>query len=128
MMRHRKLIGGLMLATGLLFAGGALAAGDAAAGKAIFSRTCQNCHSVDVGVNKVGPSLYGVIGRRAGAVEGFIYSDALRISDKTWSVEELKHYLANPRGELHGVRMDFKGLPSEADRDDVIAYLQSLQD
>jgi cytochrome c len=128
MMRCDKIIGGLMLATSLFFAGAALAAGDAAAGKAIFGKTCQNCHSVDVGVNKVGPSLYGIIGRQAGVVQGFEYSDALKNSGKTWTVEELGLYLSNPRSTLHGVKMDFKGLQSDSDRADVIAYLQSLQD
>jgi cytochrome c len=133
-MRYENIIGGFALATGLFVAGGAMAAGDTMAagdadvGKVIFSKTCGNCHSVDVGVNKVGPSLYGIIGRKAGVVQGYEYSDALKNSDKVWTVEQLDIYLSNPLGTLHGVKMNFKGLPAENQRADVIAYLQSLQD
>jgi cytochrome c len=127
-MRYENIIGSFALAAGLFVADGAMAAGDADVGKVIFSKTCANCHSVDVGVNKVGPSLFGIIGRKAGVVQGFGYSDALKDSDKTWTVEELDAYLSNPRGTVHGVKMNFKGLPAENERADVIAYLQSLQD
>ncbi len=127
-MRYENIIRGFALAAGLFVAGGAMAAGDAAAGKAIFAKTCQNCHSVDAGMNKVGPSLYGIIGRKAGTAQGFEYSDALKNSGKIWTVEALDAYLSDPRGTLHGVKMAFKGLASEKERADVIAYLQSLQD
>jgi cytochrome c len=127
-MRYENIIGSFAMAAGLFVGGGAMAAGNVDAGKAIFGKTCQNCHSVDVGMNKVGPSLYGIIGRKAGAVQGFEYSDALKNSDKTWTVEELDTYLSNPRGTVHGVKMNFRGLPEESERADVIAYLQSLQD
>jgi cytochrome c len=127
-MRYGNLFGGFALAAGLIVAGGAMAAGDADIGKVIFSKTCQNCHSVEAGVNKVGPSLYGIIGRKAGVVQGYDYSDALKNSDKTWTVEQLDIYLSNPLGTLHGVKMNFKGLAAENERADVIAYLQSLQD
>ncbi|VFU07134.1 c-type cytochrome [Methylocella tundrae] len=126
-MRLETLISGLALAAGLGLAGGASAAGDAAAGKAIFAKTCQNCHSLDIGVNKVGPSLSDIINRKAGVVPGFEYSDALKNSGKTWTVEELDLYLSNPRGVLHGVKMYFSGLKTEAERADVIAYLLSVQ-
>ncbi len=125
-MKH-TLIGGLVVAAGLLAAGDALAASDAANGHEIFNRTCQNCHSVEIGVNKVGPSLYHIVGRKAGVVPGFDYSDALKTSGKLWSPAELDLYLSNPRGTVHGVKMYFQGLKSEADRADVVAYLQSLQ-
>ena len=116
-----------MLAAGMLIAGDVKAAADPATGEAIFNRTCQNCHSIHIGVNKVGPSLYHVIGRKAGSVPGFEYSEAMKDSGQTWTPEELNVYLSNPRGTLHGVKMFFQGLNLESQRLDVIAYLQSLQ-
>jgi len=68
-----------------------------------------------------------VIGRKAGSVPGFEYSEAMKDSGQTWTPEELNVYLSNPRGTLHGVKMFFQGLNLESQRLDVIAYLQSLQ-
>jgi cytochrome c len=102
-------------------------AADIAAGKAIFEHTCLNCHALEVGVNKVGPSLWHVVGRPSGTVEGFAYSDAMKNLHGVWTPEALNIYLANPRGEVHGVKMFFKGLSDPQDRQNVIAYLQSLQ-
>lgn len=108
--------------------GDALAGGDAAAGKAVFDRTCANCHTTQIGLNKVGPTLWDVVGRPIASVPDFSYSDKLRSMSgewKTWSPEHLGAYLANPRGVAHGVKMFFKGLPEEKDRQDVIAYLET---
>jgi cytochrome c len=105
----------------------AQAGGDAAKGRAVFNRTCQNCHATAIGVNKIGPSLWNVLGRRAASVPDFNYSAALKAEERTWGETELDTYLTNPRGVLHGVRMYFKGLPDAAQRADVIAYLATLK-
>jgi cytochrome c len=111
-----------------LLAGPAFARGtDPAAGQAIFDHTCRNCHSIEVGVNKVGPTLWHVIGRPSASVDGYAYSDAMKSLHGIWTPEALNIYLVNPRGDIHGVKMFFKGLPDAADRANVIAYLQSLQ-
>jgi cytochrome c len=102
-------------------------AADVAAGKAIFEHTCLNCHALEVGVNKVGPSLWHVVGRPSATVEGYAYSDAMKNLHGVWTPEALNIYLANPRGDVHGVKMFFKGLSDPQDRQNVIAYLQSLQ-
>jgi cytochrome c len=112
---------------GVLAAPVAAQATDIAAGKAIFDHTCRNCHAVEVGVNKVGPSLWHVIGRASASVDGYAYSDAMKSLHGTWTPEALNIYLVNPRGDIHGVKMFFKGLPEANDRANVIAYLQSLQ-
>lgn len=125
-MRHGD-IGSLGLAAALLLSGGAQAAGDSAAGKAIFARTCQNCHSTDIGVNKIGPSLYNIVGRKSASIPDYNYSAAMKGANKYWTEAELNEYLSNPRSTMHGVKMYFKGLPNPKDRADVIAYLQSLQ-
>ncbi len=130
-MHNKTILGGAALAAGLVLAsfsaGAAAAAGDPAVGKTIFERTCETCHSLDIGVNKVGPSLNDIIGRKAGAVQGFEYSEAVEKSGAVWTVEELDAYLSNPQGTVHGVKMAFTGLKDPRERADVIAYLQSLQ-
>jgi cytochrome c len=102
-------------------------AADVSAGKAIFNRTCNNCHSVEVGVTKIGPSLSHIVNRPSAAVQDYNYSKALKNLHRTWTPAALDAYLADPRTEIHGVAMYFKGLPDPKDRADVIAYLQSLQ-
>jgi cytochrome c len=101
--------------------------GDAAAGKVVFQRTCQNCHSIDIGVNKVGPSLWNVVGRQPASVPDYAYSDSMKANKAAWGSASLDSYLADPRGDVHGVKMFFKGLPDQKDRADVIAYLQTLK-
>lgn len=97
--------------------------GDPQAGRRIFTR-CQTCHVIEEGVNRNGPSLHGIIGREAGTVEGFRYSDANANSGVTWTEETLFEYLENPRAFIPGTIMAFPGLRSEQDRADVIAYIK----
>lgn len=113
-------------AAGLLTAvsGAALADGDAEAGKKVFNK-CKVCHTLEAGVNKVGPSLAGVIGRPAGTAEGFAYSDAMKNSGITWDAEKLDQYLADPKAFVPGNKMAFVGLKKEDERENVIAYLQT---
>lgn len=96
--------------------------GDAAAGKTIFAR-CAICHSVAPGENRLGPTLAGIVGRKAGTVAGYNFSPAMKNSGVTWTSAALDAYLANPRGVLPGVKMIFAGLPKPEDRANVIAYL-----
>ncbi|MDE1149947.1 MAG: cytochrome c family protein [Azospirillaceae bacterium] len=107
-------------------AGTALAAGDPAAGQIVFKK-CAVCHSPDAGVNKVGPSLHAVVDRKSATVAGFDYSAAMKAANKTWTAAELDVYLTNPRAEVPGTKMVFVGLPVQADRDNVIAYLATLK-
>ena len=101
----------------------ALADSDPAKGKQIFVK-CQVCHSLDAGVNKIGPSLHGVVGRKAGTAPDFNYGTAMKDSGLTWDEATLNAYLTNPRKLVPGTRMIFVGLPKEQDRQDVIAYLK----
>lgn len=98
--------------------------GDAAAGETVFAQ-CRTCHLVEEGKNGVGPSLYGIVGRTAGTIEGFNYSDANKGSGVTWTPEVLYDYLEAPREFMPGTRMAFPGLKDPQDRADVIAYLQT---
>jgi cytochrome c len=102
-------------------------AADVEAGKAIFERTCHTCHSLDVGMNKVGPTLWHVVGRPTAVIDGYMYSDAMKNLHGTWTKQALDIYLTNPRGTVHGVKMYFKGLPDPEDRANVIAFLAAQE-
>jgi cytochrome c len=112
----------------ILFAGAApaLAAGDVEAGKVVFKK-CAVCHSAEQGKNKIGPSLWGVVGRPSASVEGFNYSPAMKAANKTWDDPTLHQYLEAPSKMVPGTKMAFPGLKEEKDRDDVIAYLATLK-
>lgn len=98
--------------------------GDATAGKTVFAK-CAACHSVKAGENKIGPSLHGVVGRKAGTEAGFSYSPAMKGSGITWTAAEIDDFLANPRTKVKGTKMFFVGLPKPEDRANLIAYLQT---
>ena len=108
----------------LVFAAGpALADGDAKAGKKVFNK-CKTCHALEAGKNKLGPSLNGIFGRKAGAVEGFKYSQAMLDSGVVGDEATIEAYLAKPKEYIPGNKMVFVGLKKEDDREDVIAYLK----
>jgi|SRR5580700_9187341 cytochrome c len=114
----------------LAIVGAALAAdpGDAAAGKAFFSQTCMQCHTADPneGGGEIGPSLVGLIGRTAGVGDSrFVYSPALKDSKLIWNRQSLDHFLTDPAAAVPGTTMPIP-VPSKQDRDNLIAYFQSL--
>lgn len=99
--------------------------GDAKKGEADFI-TCKTCHAIEAGVNKIGPSLHGVVGRKAGIIPGFVYSTANKNSGITWTEEKLFQYLENPQRVVPGTKMSFAGWPTDPQkRADVIAYLKA---
>jgi cytochrome c len=105
----------------------ALAAGDVEKGKAVFKR-CQVCHVHDTKTNKVGPHLGDVIGRKAGSVEGFHYSDAMKKKGEeglVWTEENIATYLKDPKAFVPGNKMVFVGLKKDDEIADVIAFLKS---
>lgn len=116
----------LSVAAFFAFPAQAVAAGDPAAGKTVFAK-CAVCHSAAANENRVGPSLNGVVGRKAGTLSGFNFSPAMKNSGLTWTSAELEAYLANPRQKLPGIRMIFAGLPDAQARANLIAYLGTLK-
>jgi len=98
--------------------------GDPAAGEKVFAN-CVSCHSVEAGVNKVGPTLHGVVGRHSGEIADFNYSDANKNSGITWTPDELFVYLADPQAKIPGTKMIFPGIKDPQQRADLIAYLQT---
>lgn len=113
--------------TGVVGAVVAAGDGDATKGRRVFAK-CMACHTVQDGQNRVGPSLYGIIGAPAGSKDGFNYTDAIANSGIIWTEDVMFAYLENPMEYLPGTRMIFPGLPAAQDRADVIAYLKSAAD
>lgn len=98
--------------------------GDLENGRRVFAR-CRSCHTLPEGGNDMtGPNLWGVFGRRAGSRPDFRYSEALQNAGFDWDAEQLNGWLTAPREFLPGNRMAFAGVPDEADRRDLIAYLK----
>ena len=99
-------------------------------GRIFFAQVCQACHTGEPDKNKNGPSLFGVVGRQAGSVPGFDYSDAMREVALTWNDETLDGYLADPKNFVPGNKMPYSllwGATNEDRRKGVIAYLHTLQ-
>lgn len=100
----------------------------AADGEKVYKRLCSTCHIVaKEGPTRQGPSLFGLIGRKAGTIEGFRYSDANKKSDLTWSPETLDKYLTNPRDVVPGTTMAFAGIRKADERAALIAFLLTLK-
>ena len=116
------------LALGIFFAAapGPGMAADVEAGKTAFKK-CALCHTPEAGKNKIGPSLFGIVGRKSATLENFNYSEAMKKFDHTWDAETLDTYLTDPRTVVPGTKMIFPGIKDKTERDDVIAYLETLK-
>lgn len=134
-MRPRLSIAGILAAGAILSTPAAaqsldelLAGASAEAGESQF-RQCQACHTIEPGgPNRVGPNLYGVVGRAVGGVEGFNYSPAMAEAGGEWTPERLDAFLENPREAIPGTRMSYRGIRDPQDRANMIAYLNSMGD
>jgi cytochrome c len=105
-----------------------LAKADPAKGQA-DTKVCQACHNFDKGgVAKVGPPLYGVVGRPVASVAGFGYSDGLKAMGGNWSYESIFKFITKPSAMVQGTKMSFAGESDPAKRADILAYLQTLSD
>ena len=105
-----------------------LAKADAPKGEA-DTKACQACHNFEKGAGaKVGPPLYGVVGRPKASVAGFAYSDALKAKGGDWTYEDLDQFIANPKGFVSGTKMAFAGESDPQKRADIIDYLHTLSD
>ena len=123
-MRKAQFISQLIMIFSLTLFGAPALAGDVAKGEKVFKR-CKACHYADKEKNKTGPYLVDVIGRKAGSIDGYKYSKAMRESQLVWDEATLIAYLKAPKKFLKGTKMAFAGLKKEADIKNVIAYLKT---
>jgi cytochrome c len=107
----------------LLAAAAPAHAADPAAGAKVFATECAECHSVREGKDKKGPSLFGIVGARAAQREAFVYSDALRAANITWTPDKLSAYVAAPKQLVPGGKMKYDGLADAGKREDLLAWL-----
>ena len=105
-----------------------LASASVADGKKIFKK-CAACHSIAKGgANKIGPALWGVLGRQAASISDYKYSKAMAAHGKTWSFEEMNKFLFKPKDWIKGTKMSFAGLKKETERAAVILYMNNNTD
>jgi cytochrome c len=119
----------LAAACALLTLAPAHAAGDAKRGADVFAEECGDCHSAAPGKDKKGPSLTGVLGRKAGSVASFAagYSEAMKASNIVWTAERIDAYITKPKKVVPAGTMKYDGLGDAAQRADVIAFVLSLK-
>lgn len=111
----------------IMLTSAAHATDDVAQGKKI-AKKCKVCHSLkEGGKNKLGPPLFGVINRKAGSLETYKYSKAMKNSGLTWDEHTLNDFITRPKGLVKGTKMGFKGLKKSSQRSDLIAYFKTLQ-
>ena len=125
----KKSVGVTVLVLSLFSDAASALEGDAKSGADLF-KNCRACHEVGPDAKtKLGPVLNGIVGRKAGSIEGFSYSPANKKAGEdgwVWTEENLMKYLANPREAMPGNRMAYAGMADEQDRGDIIAYLKTL--
>ena len=97
-----------------------------AAGEIMFEQRCRSCHADDPARKAYGPSLIGVIGRKAGSLEGFEYSDAMKNSGIVWNKNTLRAWMADNDGFMPGTRMRHVGIDDRTEQDFLLTYLTSL--
>lgn len=95
-------------------------------GQDVFADNCAVCHSPDAGTNKLGPSLFGIVGRKAGSVGDYTYAPAMKNAGLTWDSATLDKYITDPQSVVPGTKMLFPGIKSADDRKAVIGYLATL--
>jgi cytochrome c len=93
-----------------------------------YNNHCRTCHSAAPGDNRLGPSLHGVMGRKAGSVEGFAYSPGFKTTDLVWDDANMDQFIANPNSVFPGSNMaTFAGLSDKTQRQAIVDYLNSLK-
>jgi cytochrome c len=118
-----------IVSAAVFFSAGTALAADATEGEFVFGDNCGICHTAEQGgAHKIGPNLFGVIGRTSGTAEGFAnYSGAMSEAAITWTPENLATYLGGPAEMVPGTIMGFPGFTNADDEANLVAYLETLQ-
>ncbi len=96
--------------------------------KTTYNNHCRTCHAIDPGDNRLGPTLHGVVGRKAGTVEGYSYSPGFKTTDLVWTEENLDKFIENPNAVFPGSNMaTFAGLSDADQRKAIIDYMKTLK-
>ena len=115
----------LAAALGLL-CGTAQAQDDARAAQLAFNNHCRTCHVTNEGDNRLGPSLYGVVGREAGSAPGYSYSSAMADAGFVWDEAAIERFITNPEAVVPGNNMKpFSGVADAAERAKIVAHLKA---
>jgi cytochrome c len=122
-LRRHTLLGAALALGAASLALAAPARPDVARGEQLYAR-CAACHAL--AYDRVGPRHCGLLGRRAGSVAGFAYSPAMKKSGLVWNEKTLKRFLAKPLALVPGSTMTYDGIPDAQERDDLVAYLKSV--
>ena len=97
-------------------------------GQLAFNNACRTCHTMREGDNRLGPTLHGIVGRKAGSVEGFAFSPAMKNSGITWDEANLDKFIANPEAVVSGNGMKpFGGIADAGERTKIVNYLKTLK-
>jgi cytochrome c len=98
-------------------------------GKLAFNNACRTCHSFKPDDNRLGPTLHGIVGRKAGSVEGFAFSPSMKSSGVTWDEATLDKFISDPNQVVSGNKMQpFGGIADAGERKKIIDYLATLKD
>jgi cytochrome c len=93
-----------------------------------YNNACRTCHSMKPGDNRLGPSLHGVVGRKAGTLEGFAFSPAMKSSGVTWDEATLDKFISDPNQVVSGNKMQpFGGVADASEREKIVNYLKTLK-
>lgn len=93
----------------------------------MFATECAECHSVKEGKNKKGPSLFGIVGKKAAMMPDFKYSDPMKESGIVWTREKLQAYITNPKRTVPGGKMKYDGLENATEMNELLDYLGTLK-
>jgi len=121
-MKLASLLSGAVVLLPLALVAQAQGVGDAQRGAQVFTQ-CKICHSLEAGKNMLGPTLHGLIGRKAGSVPGYAYSPAMKSANVTWTDDTLSKYLSDPKAFIPGDKMAFTGIKDPSKLGDLLAYL-----
>jgi cytochrome c len=111
----------------LLISAAVHASGDITRGADVHEAQCAECHSLKAGKNKKGPSMFGVMGRKAGTVADVVYTEEMKASGIVWTADKMREYLAGPKAMVPGTKMKYKSKMTPQETEDLLAFLATIK-